>query len=95
MLRLDKKELTDLHSICELSNLTWLSVINNQLSVLPSNIKHFKNFQALYLSDNQLTTMPDEIGKLKELVGVHVWKHQLTVISSHKHLNKLRILIWA
>ena len=35
----------DLHNICELSNPAWLSVINNQLSVLPSNIKHLKNLQ--------------------------------------------------
>ena len=72
MLRSDKNQLTDLHSICELSNLTWLSVINNQLSVLPSNIKHLKNLQAPYLSDNQLTILPDEIGELKELVGLNV-----------------------
>ena len=54
-------------AIAELSNLTVLSVDDNQLSVLPSNIKHLKNLRRLYLSSNQLTALPDEIGELKEL----------------------------
>ena len=81
------------HSICELSNLTMLSVSNNQLSVLPSNIKNLKNLQSLFLKCNQLETLPDEIGELKKLGWLDVSNNKLTVLSSHiKHLSKLQVL---
>ena len=81
-------------AIAELSNLTVLSVSNNQLSVLPSNIKHLKERRRLYLNSSQLTTLPDDIGELKELEWLDVCKSKLTVLSPHiKHLNKLRVLL--
>ena len=85
------RELPD--SICELSNLTWLSVQRNQLSVLPANIKRLKNIRGLYLRYNQLKTLPDEIGELKKLRGLYVAGNPLTLEGMRKFVklqNKIK-----
>ena len=60
------------------------------MSVLPSNIKHLKNLQRLYLSSNQSAALPDEIGELKELE----WLNERTETGdySSKHNNQLPTL---
>ena len=80
-------------AIAELSNLTVLSVDDNQLSVLPSNIKHLKNLFRLDLRYNQLTTLPDEIGELKELRSLYVHGNPRTLEGMRKFVklqNKMK-----
>jgi Leucine-rich repeat (LRR) protein len=77
--------------IGQLSNLTSLSLGNNQLTSLPKEIGQLSNLTDLYLSDNQLTSFPKEIGQLTKLTSLDLAGNQLT--SLPKEIGQLTNLI--
>jgi small GTP-binding protein len=64
--------------ICQLSNLTLLSLDNNQLSSLPLEICQLSNLTLLSLSNNQLSSLPLEICQLFNLTKLTLDNNQLS-----------------
>ena len=67
-------------SIGQLTNLTSLSLQDNQLTTVPDSIGQLTNLTSLNLQDNQLTTLPDSIGQLTNLNNLYLQGNQLTTV---------------
>src|SRR6187397_2422076 len=63
--------------IHQLTNLTVLSLHDNQLGLLPPEIGQLTNLTTLSLSSNQLSTLPPEIGQLTNLTTLSLNNNQL------------------
>ncbi len=66
--------------ICQLKNLTYLSLSENRLTSIPASIGKLQKLTTLYLYSNQLTRIPQGIGKLRNLTGLSLSSNQLTDI---------------
>ena len=64
--------------IGNLTNLTTLSLRNNQLSRLPPEIGNLTNLTELNLGRNQLSSLPAEIGNLTNLTRLYLYDNQLS-----------------
>lgn len=60
------------------SALTILSLANNELSLLPSEIGGLAKLRELHVNDNQLTSLPPEIGALTNLANLEASRNRLT-----------------
>tara|TARA_R110002050_G_scaffold121726_1_gene240111 strand:+ start:293 stop:1876 length:1584 start_codon:yes stop_codon:yes gene_type:complete len=61
----------------KLTNLTSLSLSNNQLSFLPEYIGLLTNLEILYLNKNNLRSLPSQIGCLENLEGLYLAENKL------------------
>jgi Leucine-rich repeat (LRR) protein len=66
--------------IGNLSNLEYLDLSFNQLTILPAEIGNLSNLVSLFLIDNQLTTLPAEIGSLRDLQELALMGNQLATL---------------
>ncbi len=66
--------------IGNLSSLTNLYIVNNDLTSIPPEIGNLASLTSLYLDQNELTSIPPEIGNLSNLVGLGFRSNQLTSI---------------
>ena len=87
----DKRESLDLSfkgltsippEIGQLTNLTSLSLWNNQVTNLPPEICQLTNLTSVNLWNNQLTNIPPEIGQLTNLTSLSVSFKELTEFPS-------------
>ncbi|TLX71061.1 leucine-rich repeat domain-containing protein [Labilibacter sediminis] len=53
--------------VCELTQLNQLTLKNNHIKTIPTDIKNLVNLKRLDMSKNQLAVLPVELGELKEL----------------------------
>lgn len=67
-----------------------MSIYNNQLSCLPSELSTLTSLEVLYLSDNKLTTLPSELSGLTALQEFDISNNQLSGIPPE--LSKLTTL---
>ncbi|MFN6474362.1 MAG: COR domain-containing protein [Nostoc sp. SerVER01] len=87
-LDLSGKGLTELPpEIGKLSNLTLLSLYENQISEIPEWIGQLSNLTLLSLYNNQITEIPEWIGKLSNLTVLCLDNNQITEIP--EYLEKL------
>lgn len=68
-----------------------LDLSKNAMTVLPDEIKQFKNLQKLILSDNLLIELPDWIGQLQALQYIYLSNNQFEELP--EPLTKLQSLI--
>ncbi|EMM84430.1 leucine rich repeat protein [Leptospira interrogans str. 2006001854] len=61
---------------------------NNQITILPKEIRQLQNLKVLFLNNNQLTTLPKEIGQLKNLQELYLNNNQLS-IEEKERIQKL------
>ena len=66
--------------IGQLTNLTGLTLHDNQLTTLPPEIRQLTKLTYLGLRRNQFTTFPPEIAKLTKLKHLDLGENQLTTI---------------
>lgn len=66
--------------IGQLTNLTGLTLHDNQFTTLPPEICQLNNLTHLGLKRNQFTTFPPEIAKLTKLKHLDLGENQLTTI---------------
>ncbi len=89
--------------LCELTQLTHLSCMGNELIALPTEIKNLKNLQYLSCPNNELTALPKEIGELKNLIYLNLNYNEITALPEEIGLlhklkyidflhNKLKVL---
>ena len=64
--------------IGQLTSLTVLDLVDNQLSGMPAEIGQLTSLTELYLKGNQLSSMPAEIGQLTSLEKLNLEDNQLT-----------------
>ncbi|MEH2170527.1 MAG: COR domain-containing protein, partial [Nostoc sp.] len=62
----------------QLSNLTTLSLDNNQLSSLPPEFSQLSNLTTLSLDNNQLSSLPPEFSQLSNLTTLYLDNNQLS-----------------
>jgi len=93
-LQFGSSDLTNLPSeIGNLTELTFLNLINNQLTSLPAEIGKLTELAILYILNNQLTSLPTEIGNFDSLNVLWLGNNQLTSIPSEiGNLKSLTIL---
>ena len=79
--------------ICQLTQLTTLSLSHNKLTILPDGICRLTNLTILDLSNNQLTEVPDGLCELMQLTELYLHNNQLTIlpdgIGQLTHLTEL------
>lgn len=79
--------------ICELTQLTKLSITSNNLQSIPPEIGKLVNLKVLNLSSNKIAAVPVEIGKLKDLEKLILAKNDLyTLPVELGQLKKLEVL---
>ena len=82
VLDLSDQALTKLpDALWKLTNLTRLSLINNQLAQLPPEIVQLSSLTGLSLINNQLAQLPPEIVQLSNLTGLYLRNNQLKQLS--------------
>ena len=64
--------------IWQLTSLTTLILIGNQLTSVPAEIGQLTSLKELYLDNNRLTSVPAEIGQLTSLEELYLMDNQLT-----------------
>ena len=60
------------YTLEQLTNLEWLNLDYNQITVIPPEIGQLTNLEMLYLRQNQITEIPPEIGQLTKR-GIRVY----------------------
>ncbi|WP_299464916.1 hypothetical protein [uncultured Microscilla sp.] len=82
-------------SIGQLKNLQYVSLVRNQLQVLPPEIGQWQQMRELDLTSNLLQALPSEIGNLHRLVKLQLRNNQLSrlpkSIQQLQHLKALDI----
>src|SRR3990167_9769189 len=77
----------------QLNSILTLSVVAENLRIIPSEIRLLTQLQLLNLSSNQITAIPDEIRDLTQLRYLYLDRNQITVIpDSIRDLTQLRVL---
>lgn len=66
--------------ICELYNLRILRMDNNNITIIPPNIKNLKYLEKLELSRNQIKIIPEEICQLFNLQSIILYDNQIESI---------------
>ena len=66
--------------ICQLTQLTTLSLSHNKLTILPDGICRLTNLTILDLSHNKLTILPDGLCELMQLTELYLHNNQLTIL---------------
>ena len=81
-LKLEKLELTGAvpADIGQLTSLTKLNLLGNQLTSVPAEIGQLTSLKLLFLFGNQLTSVPAEIGQLTSLKELSLYNNQLTSV---------------
>ncbi|MBL3658791.1 DUF5018 domain-containing protein [Fulvivirga sediminis] len=83
----------DLSGIGQLSELTKLTLNNNDISSLPSEIDELKKLKELHLWYNKLISLPKEIGDLESLKKLDVSANKLRALPSELgNLTNLKFL---
>lgn len=67
--------------ISNLTNLTQLTLWENEITSIPPEIGNLTKLQSLYLDGNQLTTVPAELSHLKDLEILDLDDNNLTEVS--------------
>ncbi len=62
--------------------LCHLNIDNNDIEIIPPEIKRIINLEYLGLSNNKVNIMPEEIGQLKRLKGLNLANNQLESLPS-------------
>ena len=70
-----------------LTNLNYLSLVNNKLKQIPPEIGKLTNLQRLWLGQNELTFLPPEIGQLTKLESLGLNDNKLKILP--KEIGKL------
>ena len=65
-------------TIGDLTNLTSLDLMYNQLTNLPNSIGHLTRLTQLDLIYNQLTSLPETIGNLTNLTELHLSENPIS-----------------
>lgn len=90
------KSLTQALAHETLSQVTTLSLENQNLSELPAEIGKFTNLKVLNLENNNLYELPEEIGLLKNLTSLDLSNNHLTNLPfSMRHLTNLMKLTFS
>jgi hypothetical protein len=80
-------------SISRLTNLTYLNLVENELTELPESIGKLINLTELDLQYNQLAQLPESIGKLSNLTALDLYCNELIKApESIGHLTNLKKL---
>jgi Leucine-rich repeat (LRR) protein len=76
--------------IGDLTKITYLSLVINEINSIPSEIGNLSELKYLDLGFNQLKTIPPEIGNLSSITGLRLYFNQL--ISIPKEISNLSAL---
>ena len=75
------------------TQITLLTLANNQLTSLPESFGNLSSLEYLDLENNQLTSLPESFGNLSSLQSLHLDNNQLTSLPlSMDKLPSLRFL---
>lgn len=77
-LSLASNSINDINGIHLLTNLVYLNLLRNQLTVLPAGIGNLVNLQRLEVANNKLSGIPSSIGKLSRLTHLNLESNELT-----------------
>jgi leucine-rich repeat protein SHOC2 len=94
-LKLEKFDLTGAvpAEIGQLTSLTRLDLLGNQLTSVPAEIGQLASLRKLSLGGNQLTSVPAEIGQLTSLKCLDLHENQLTSVPAEiGQLTSLKLL---
>ena len=68
-LNLDRNELTNVSAVAALTELKWLRLNDNKLSVLP-DLKGLVNLRRIYLKNNRFAAVPEALKELPALTDI-------------------------
>ncbi|UJR21068.1 hypothetical protein I4U23_024168 [Adineta vaga] len=93
VLQYDNKKLKEISPALCLPGLRTLSLNDNELQTIPTEISLMVNLKNLSIRNNQIGQLPDCFGQLKKLENIQLSQNQLrTLPSSFANLNSLRHL---
>ena len=74
---LSNNSIKNLETICKIKGLEKLSLVSNQISVIPDNIYSMENLESLDLSKNNIFCIPEELNKCKKLKFLYLNKNKI------------------
>jgi Leucine-rich repeat (LRR) protein len=84
-------------TIGQLSNLTTLSLIYNEVEKLPDEVCYLKELYTLSLSNNKISYLPENIGELKKLNWIDLNRNPIEnlpdSIINLKNLEKMNLMV--
>ena len=89
---LSNNSISNIETLCEMKELEYLSLFNNQIFEIPSNICNLENLSVLDLSKNNISYLPKEFGKCKKLKKLYLLINSITNIETICEIQTLEYL---
>jgi len=74
------------------NNISKLSLINDSLKEIPSEIKYLPKLKDLYLSNNQISIIPKEVFNLENLQSIRINENKITTFDLDKNIMSINSL---